>query len=364
MLRALVLTGLLAVAPVAVLNGGQAAAQAQYPSAQGQPANPQKCQDTPEKQAKRSMFGSILGSIGGGLLGRAGNVGSVVAAALPATSYLTDQLLKLLDCKEQQQAAKATDQAIRGGVGTEVSWKSESRPNVTGTLEGHQPGAARRRRSVPDGHRRRDRRRGRNHRSQEDVQGQGRERIRQGVRMMSGRIKTAFGACLLLLNVAAAQPVDPANPTCPEYLNWSTYPEMKFTLETVGGLRVLKAEGQIDEDVAARLQDALKANNPVQEIWFRSPGGDARAGNAAGKIIRASMIPTRIPAGWACFSSCNFMFMGGAIRYVDEGRDFRGPHVHAVSDKQAVRSELKRHRSRDRADRRRRAGLGFARQRG
>jgi len=53
--------------------------------------------------------------------------------ALPATSYLGDELLKMLDCKEQQQAAKATDEAIRGGVGTEVAWKSESRSNVSGT---------------------------------------------------------------------------------------------------------------------------------------------------------------------------------------------------------------------------------------
>jgi surface antigen len=79
------------------------------------------------------MFGSMLGSIGGHLLGHAGVAGDVVAASLPAASYLGDQLLKMLDCKEQQQAAKATDQAIRGGVGTEVSWKSESRPNVTGS---------------------------------------------------------------------------------------------------------------------------------------------------------------------------------------------------------------------------------------
>jgi len=41
-------------------------------------------------------------------------------------------LLKMLDCKEQKQAAKATDDAIRGGVGTEVAWTSESRPNVSG----------------------------------------------------------------------------------------------------------------------------------------------------------------------------------------------------------------------------------------
>jgi hypothetical protein len=126
MLRALVLAGLLAVAPAAILSAGPAAAQSQA-------ANPQKCQDTAEKKAKRSMFGSVLGSIGGSLLGRAGAAGSVVAAALPAASYLGDELLKILDCKEQQQAAKATDQAIRGGVGTEVSWKSESRPNVTGS---------------------------------------------------------------------------------------------------------------------------------------------------------------------------------------------------------------------------------------
>ena len=106
MLRALVLAGLLAVSPAALLSGSSASAQAQNPA-------PPKCQDTAEKKAKRSMFGSMLGSIGGSLLG--------------------DELLKMLDCKEQQQAAKATDQAIRGGVGTEVSWTSETRPNVTGT---------------------------------------------------------------------------------------------------------------------------------------------------------------------------------------------------------------------------------------
>jgi hypothetical protein len=157
---------------------------------------------------------------------------------------------------------------------------------------------------------------------------------------MASRIKAALGACLLLVNVAAAQPMDGDNPTCPKFLNWSTYPEMKFTLETVNGVRVLKAEGQIDEDVAARLQDALKANAPVQEIWLRSPGGIARAGNAAGKVIRATGIPTRIPEGWACFSACNFVFMGGAIRFVDQGGFFVVHMFTHLGDKEAVRSEL------------------------
>ena len=122
-MRALILSGLLAVAPAAMLATPPAAAQ---------PTN-QRCADTAEKKAKRSMFGSILGSVGGSLLGRAGVGGQVVSLAMPAASYLGDELLKLLDCKEQQQAAKATDDAIRGGVGTEVSWKSESRANVSGT---------------------------------------------------------------------------------------------------------------------------------------------------------------------------------------------------------------------------------------
>ena len=124
MMRALVLSGLLAVAPAAFLSGGAAHAQAQ---------NPQPCQDTAQKKAKRSMFGSMLGNIAGGVLGRAGVGGEVWSLAMPAASYLGDELMKLLDCKEQQQAAKATDQAIRGGVGTEVEWKSESRANVTGS---------------------------------------------------------------------------------------------------------------------------------------------------------------------------------------------------------------------------------------
>lgn len=124
MVRALVLSGLLAVAPVALLSAGSA--QAQDPAAQ-------KCADTSQKKAKRSMFGSVLGSLGGSLLGSfGGTAGAVATLALPAASYLGEELLRMLDCKEQQQAAQATDQAIRGGVGTESSWKSETRPNVSG----------------------------------------------------------------------------------------------------------------------------------------------------------------------------------------------------------------------------------------
>jgi predicted lipid-binding transport protein (Tim44 family) len=122
MLRALVLTGLLAVAPVAALSSTSAGAQAQ-----------QQCADTAQKKAKRSLFGGMLGSVAGSMLGSmGGTAGAVASAALPAASLLGEELLKMLDCKEQQQAAKATEEAVRGGVGTEVSWKSDTRANVSG----------------------------------------------------------------------------------------------------------------------------------------------------------------------------------------------------------------------------------------
>ena len=158
--------------------------------------------------------------------------------------------------------------------------------------------------------------------------------------MAASRFRTAAAVLLLLPAAASAEPMDTANPSCPAHLNWSTYPEMKFSLDTSSGHRVLRAEGQIDEDVAVRLTDALKQNAPIDEIWLRSPGGIARAGNEAGKVIRASGIPTRIPDGWACFSACNFMFMGGAIRFVDQGGLFVVHMFTHVADKQAVKSEL------------------------
>ncbi|MFP5328918.1 MAG: hypothetical protein ACLGHC_02105 [Alphaproteobacteria bacterium] len=159
------------------------------------------------------------------------------------------------------------------------------------------------------------------------------------------RLGLAFAAALGVLASApatAAPEIDADNPTCPKQLNWSTYRQMRFTLETLDGARILKAEGVIDDGVPNRLQEALKANDPVDEIWLRSPGGSARAGNAAGRIIRQAMLPTRIPQGWACFSACNFMFMGGPIRFVDDGGLFVVHMFTHLSDKEAVREEVAR----------------------
>ena len=158
--------------------------------------------------------------------------------------------------------------------------------------------------------------------------------------MNSRPFRLAVASCLLFLGAGARAETDPLNPTCPKDLNWSTYPRMKFTLDTTSGHRVLRAEGTIDEDVALRLQEALKANDPIDEIWLRSPGGVAKAGNEAGRVIRQTGIPTRIPDGWACFSACNFIFMGGAVRFVDPKGQFVVHMFTHLGDKEAVRSEL------------------------
>ena len=83
-----------------------------------------------------------------------------------------------------------------------------------------------------------------------------------------------------------------------------------------------------------------KEHDPIDEIWLRSPGGDARVGNQAGTIIRKLGVPTRIPPGWACFSACNFIFMGGPIRFIDDGGHFVVHMFTHLADKDAVHAEI------------------------
>lgn len=126
-------------------------------------------------------------------------------------------------------------------------------------------------------------------------------------------------AAFALLTGAA----DPENPSCPANPDWGPAAAMTLTSAVRGGAHVLLAEGKIDASLPARLRKAIEADETIGEIWLRSSGGDARAGNEAGKVIRSfpGML-TRIPAGWACFSACNFVFMGGDRRVVEPGGVF------------------------------------------
>lgn len=139
---------------------------------------------------------------------------------------------------------------------------------------------------------------------------------------------------------APVEMMDPLNPTCPKNLNWSNNKTMQFTLVKKGKQRVLLAEGAVDDGMLTRLQGVLKKDSPIDEIWIRSPGGNAWVGNEAGKLIRKIGIPTRIPAGWACFSACNFVFMGGPIRIVDPGGEFVVHMFTHADDRAYIREQV------------------------
>ena len=109
---------------------------------------------------------------------------------------------------------------------------------------------------------------------------------------MRAKALAALG-CLALLTGAAE--LDPDNPTCPLTPDWGSSEPMSF--RTIEGERfnVLVAEGRIDADLPERLQAAFDADPMIGEVWLRSRGGNARAGNDAGRILREYNMLTRIP---------------------------------------------------------------------
>ncbi|WP_395611454.1 hypothetical protein [Allosphingosinicella sp.] len=81
----------------------------------------------------RRQAGNAIGGIARGLLGRVGG-GAANIVMMPMSSMLGDAIMNMLDCHEQEQAATATETAVRGGnVGDSATWQSDSRPGVTGT---------------------------------------------------------------------------------------------------------------------------------------------------------------------------------------------------------------------------------------
>ena len=119
---------LFACMPLLLLSAQPAA----YAKERGSDSSSQKC--TPKKKKSGGMFGAIAGGIAGTALGGWGGApGALIAAGLPVASLLTDAIIRKLDCKEQVQAATATDNAVRGGVGTTTTWESETRHGVKGS---------------------------------------------------------------------------------------------------------------------------------------------------------------------------------------------------------------------------------------
>jgi surface antigen len=108
--------------------GGQAAIASPTPSAA------RSCEEQVERNRRRGrLIGGLAGGAAGLIFGRRGNTAPLVAALVPTGALLGDAIAGLLDCDERRKAATATEDAIRGGVGTTTSWASETRPGVTGT---------------------------------------------------------------------------------------------------------------------------------------------------------------------------------------------------------------------------------------
>lgn len=160
--------------------------------------------------------------------------------------------------------------------------------------------------------------------------------------MIGRKVAWLLPLALLLGAAAPRKGIDPVNPTCPLALNWSANPKMLFTLKDTPDGKVLLAEGAVDEGAAIRLEDVLTRNPDVGEIWLRSPGGSAETGNAAGLLLRKKFpgMTTRVPNGWACFSACNFIFMGGSLRIVEPGGQFVVHMFTHVADRENVKGEI------------------------
>ncbi len=157
--------------------------------------------------------------------------------------------------------------------------------------------------------------------------------MRKAARILAGL------AAFAMLSAQSAP--DPRNPSCPAEPDWGPSERMTLTARDVDGTRVLIAQGIIDSTLPNRLQAILNEDEMIAEIWLKSRGGNANAGNQAGRVIRS--IPgmlTRIPAGWTCFSACNFVFMGGDRRHVEPGGIFMVHMFTHTSDRSIINESV------------------------
>lgn len=127
MFRAVLLASPLLLVPVSLPTAapfdGAAAAQSR---------TGENCEE--QKQRNRRRGRGIGGFIGGVAGGRLGPLGSAVSSVLPVGSLLGEAIAGLLDCREQRQAATATEQAVsEPEVGSSAAWRSETRANVSGS---------------------------------------------------------------------------------------------------------------------------------------------------------------------------------------------------------------------------------------
>ena len=86
-------------------------------------------------QEKGAMVGTVLGGIAGALIGDGGGqfVAAVVGTAVGAT--IGAAVGRKLDELEELKAAVARNSALEAQTGRQLSWKSETNPDVGGSAE-------------------------------------------------------------------------------------------------------------------------------------------------------------------------------------------------------------------------------------
>ncbi len=95
-----------------------------------------------------------------------------------------------------------------------------------------------------------------------------------------------------------------------------------------------QAETQVTCGVDSMRVDGVLSQQRFDEVWLLSGGGCKPEGIALGRALRAHRIPVRVPSlarirlstgestfdvGGECISACSLAFMGGMLRYVDDG---------------------------------------------
>ncbi len=116
-------------------------------------------------------------------------------------------------------------------------------------------------------------------------------------------------------------------------------PQLHFTRVPAGRRTVLFAWGGIASGDSERFREAIDAAKPVEEIWLFSGGGMLEEGLEIGRIIHRYGLTTRVKRGMACISACNFIFMGGAVRYIEPGAVF-GVHMFANNASEQILEDM------------------------
>jgi surface antigen len=91
------------------------------------------CKMSTAKRRGSRIAGDLLGNFASRALG---NRASAVTNVIPVNTFtnaLTDAIACRLDQAEQKQAATATEEAVKGGVGTKSTWTSATRKGVSGS---------------------------------------------------------------------------------------------------------------------------------------------------------------------------------------------------------------------------------------